>query len=150
MMARPVPPRRRSRAEQRREDIKRVDAMTVKVTRVTGYVLLVHDAEVANAEASVDITFPVVFTEKPVFTYGAELATNHRALAGSFPTLNAVVVRWTVKGAVAGASDGRFTGATVVTYTTGQAGQNIWLHYSFEGKAIRNPLNDVGSVDDVI
>lgn len=124
--------------------------MTVKVTRVTGYVLLVHEIDVASAEASVDIPFPVVFTEKPVFTYGAELATNHRALAGSFPTLNAVVARWTTKGEVVGATEGRFTGANVVTVTSGQGGQNIWLHYSFEGKAIRNPLNDAGSVDDVI
>lgn len=124
--------------------------MTVKVTRVTGYVLLSHEADVAAAEASVDLPFPVLFTEKPVFTYGAELDDNHRPLAGSYPTLAAVVARWDTIGRIQGVTDGRFKGATVVTVTTGQAGQHIWLHYSFEGKAIRNPLNALDDVDGVI
>jgi hypothetical protein len=142
--------RHRGIMESRRDDVKRVDAMTVKVTRVSGYVLVVHDTDVTTAEASVDLTFPVVFTEKPVFTFGAELADNHRPLAGSYPTMSAVVSLWETVGEVTGATEGRYVGATVVTVSTGQAAQNIWLHYSFEGKAIRNPLNDVGSIDDVI
>lgn len=145
-----VPYRHRGIMETRRDDVRRIEGMTVKVTRVTGYVLLVHDAEVVTAEATVDLPFPVTFTEKPVFTFGSELADNHRALAGSYPTLSAVVVGWDTVGEVVGATEGRFVGATVVTVSSGQAGQNIWLHYSFEGKAIRNPLNDVGTVDDVI
>lgn len=124
--------------------------MTVKVTRVSGYVLLVHGVDITAAEGSVDIPFPVVFTEKPVFTFGAELDDNHRPLAGVFPTLAAVVARWQVVGRVEGVTEGRFKGATVVTVSTGQAAQNIWLHYSFEGKAIRNPLNELGDLDGTL
>lgn len=135
-----VPYRHRGIAETRREDVRRIDAMTVKVTRVTGYVLIEHETDVAAAESSVDLQFPVVFTEKPVFTFGSELAENHRALATEYPTLSATVARWESKGEVIGATLGRFVGAHVVVVSTGQVGQHIWLHYSFEGKAIRNPI----------
>lgn len=135
--------------ETRRDDITRVRGMEVKVTRVTGYVLLSHGDDVTSAEASIELPFPVVFSEKPVFTYGAELDTNHRPVAEAYPTLNACVVNWDVVGEVEGATEGRYVGATVVTVTTGTAGQSIWLHYSFEGKAIRNPLSTLEDLGDL-
>lgn len=61
--------RQRGIMERRRDDITRIDQMTVKVTEASGYVLLSHAVDSAAAEASVDIPFPVVFSEKPVFTY---------------------------------------------------------------------------------
>lgn len=145
----PVPFRRRGIIEARRDDISRVRQMEVKVTRVTGYVLISHEDEVTSAEASVDLPFPVVFTEKPVFTYGSELDANHRPLAGEYPTFSATVVNWDTVGALAGATEGRYTAATVVVVTSGQAGQAIWLHYSFEGKAIRNPLSSLEDLGDL-
>lgn len=136
-----APFRRRGIAEVRRQDLSRIDQMVVKVTRVTGYVLIQHDIDVTAAESSVFLPFPVMFTERPVFTFGSELDENHRPLAGSYPTLSATVVDWQAVGVVEGLTDGRFNGATVTVVSTGQSGQHIWLHYSFEGKAIRNPLD---------
>lgn len=148
-MATVVPFRGRGSVEQRRDDITRIGQMTVKPTRVSGYVTLVHPADATASEASTDIDFPVVFTEKPVFTFGAELGDNHRARAGVYPTVSAVVVRWDTQGEIAGATEGRFAGATVASVTTGQAGQVIVLHYSFEGKAIRNPVSGADSLGDL-
>lgn len=123
--------------------------MTVKPTRVSGYVTLVHPVDAAASEASTDIDFPVVFAEKPVFTFGAELGPNHRPLAGQYPTMTACVAQWDTVGEVVGATEGRFVGARVVTVSTGQEGQVILLHYSFEGKAIRNPLSGVDNLGDL-
>ncbi len=146
-----APPfRRRGIVQQRREDITRIEKMTVKVTRVTGYVLIVHAETARVAEASVDIGFPVVFTEKPVFTFGSELAENHSPSARSYPQLSATVASWETAGAADGVTEGRFVGATVVAVSRGQKGQNIWLHYSFEGRAIRNPLNKLGDLDGAL
>lgn len=131
--------------ENRRETVRRIDAMTVKVTRVSGRVLVVGTGEVA-----VDIPFPVNFAERPIFNFGGELNDNHHATAGEYPTVSAVVVGWSIQKEIEGATEGYFTGATLAAVTTGQTGQQMWIHYSFEGKAIRNPLNNIEGVDDAI
>ena len=138
------PLRRQGIMEQRRENVRRVDAMTVKVTRVSGRILVV-----GVGEAAVDVPFPVAFAERPNFTFGGELDENHRAVAESYPTVSAVVVNWDKEGEGPG-RDGRYVGATLAAVTTGPDGQAMWIHYAFEGKAIRNPINEVGSLDDVI
>lgn len=132
-------------AEQRRENIRRIDAMTVKVTKIYGRILVVN-----SGEASVFIPFPVEFCERPNFNYGGELDENHRPLAGSFPTISAVVIDWQRKGMIPETFDGYFTGATVAVVTTGQDTQHMWLHYSFEAKAFRNPVNTADTVDEAI
>ena len=144
-----APFRGRGLVEHRRDDLTRINSMTVKPTRVSGYITIAHPSDIDSAEASVDLPFPVVFTEKPVFTYGAELGENHRALAGQYPTMSACVVLWDTVGAVEGATEGRYVGCTVATVSTGQAGQIIVLHYSFEGKAIRNPLSGGDELGDL-
>jgi hypothetical protein len=143
MAIRPTPPRKRGTMERRRDDVERIDDMRVKATDVSGYVLLAHGADVTTAEATVDLDFPVTFTEKPVFTFGGELDKNHRALAGSYPTISAVIVNWEISGEIDGATEGRYIGASIACVTSGQAAQNIWLHYSFKGKAMRNPLSQM-------
>lgn len=141
-----IPYRQRPVAEKRRDNIERIEQMTVQITDYFGHVLIVHDANTTTGEATVDIEFPVVFTEKPVFTYGGELDKNHRATAGSYPEITAVVVDWNTVGAIEGVTEGRYVGATVDTVTKGQANQNILLHYSFKGKAMRNPLKEIKEI----
>lgn len=140
-----IPFRRKGIVERRREDLHRVDAMTVKVSRVNGRVLIVHP-DTITAETSVYIPFPVLFVEMPVFTFGSALETNFWPIAGSYPQLSATVVDWKFVNAVEGVTEGRFIGATVVTVSSGQPDQQIWLNYSFEGKAMRNPINTVGDL----
>lgn len=139
-----TPFRHRGILEKRREDVRRVDAMTVKVTRVEGRVLIKN-----AGEARVEVPFSVVFCERPFFNFGGEMDTNFRVTAGSYPTVSAVVEEWTVVGE-SDAAEGRYNGCTLAVVTTGQDDQQMWLHYSFEGKAIRNPLNGIDSVDDTL
>ena len=131
--------------EARRETVKRIDAMTVKVTRVSGRVLVIGTGEV-----TVDVPFPVNFIERPVFNFGGELDENHRATAGKYPTISAVVTTWTKVKEVVGSTDGYYTGASVAVVTSGQTGQQLWLHYSFEAKAVSNPLNSLENTNDTI
>lgn len=139
-----VPLRRQGILEKRREDVRRIDSMTVKVTRVSGRVLVV-----GAGEASVDIEFPIVFCEMPIFNFGAALADGHSPLAGSFPTISAVVSTWEIEGAGPGVT-GRYTACGLAIVAGGQEDQQMWLHYSFEGKAIRNPLNALDTADDTL
>lgn len=137
--------RPRGLMENRRETVRRIDAMTVKSTRVTGKVLTL-----GPGEGSVDVSFAVNFAERPTFTFGAELDDNHRAVAGRYPTVSAVVVGWNVVKEIEGATEGYYTGATLAVVSGGQADHKLWVHYCFEGKALSNPLTGVEGVDDAI
>lgn len=140
-----MPPyRQRPIAEQRRNDLARIDRMTVKITRVTGRVLVKGAGEVG-----IDVNFPVQFTERPSFTFGGELDDNSTARALSYPTVSAVVGEWTKRKKSAG-FDGYYTGARLLIVTTGIDTQRLWVHWAMEAHAIRNPVNDVGSVEDAI
>lgn len=138
------PLRRQGILEQRRQDVRRIDTMTVKVTRVSGRILVVGTGEV-----SVDVPFPVAFAERPIFNFGGELDENHRATAGVYPTVSAVVVNWDKKGELPGV-DGRYIGSSLAIVTSGVEGQQMWIHYSFEGKAIRNPILEIDDLDEVV
>ena len=136
--------RQRGSMEQRRQDVNRVNAMTVQVTRGTCRILVVGAGEVA-----VDIPFPVVFGELPNFGYGGEMNTNHRVTAGTYPTISAIVTAWETVSDDPLAHE-RYVGASIAVVTTGNTDQEVWLHYSFEGKAMRNPLNTIDGSDDTI
>lgn len=138
-----VPFRPRGIVESRSDKIKRIDSMTVKVQKVSGRVLINGSGEV-----SVFVPFAVNFIERPVFNYGGELDENERATAGRYPTISAVVVNWSKVKEIEGATEGYYIGSDVAVYTTGQTEQRIWLHYSFEGKAIRNPVVDPGDLEE--
>lgn len=139
-----TPFRHRGAIEKNRDNTTRIDAMTVKVTEFSGRVQIL-----GAGESAVDIQFPVLFSERPVFTYGGELDENHHPVAGSYPTISAIVDTWDQVGKTE-SSDGRFKGARVVVVTTGTEGQHMWLHFSFTAKAMRNPLNTLDSVDDTL
>ena len=139
------PIRRKSLTERRREDLQRIDQMSVKVTRVSGRVLLI-----GSGEATVDIPFPVYFVERPIFGFGGEMDDNFRVEALSFPTISAIVVDWVRVKAIENVTPGYYESATVAAVTTGQSDQQIWLHYSFEAQAIRNPITTATTLEDTL
>jgi hypothetical protein len=128
--------------DQRRDDVKRIGDMTVKVTRVSGRLLVQGTGEI-----SVSVNFPVRFTERPIFTFGGELDLSSSPVAGSFPSVSCVVVNWDKIGVVTGGSDGHYIGATLAVTAGGSATQGMWIHWVMEGKAIRNPYSSGNSLD---
>lgn len=135
----------RSRYQRRMDDRSRIQAMTVKLTRVSGKTLVM-----GTGEATFDVSFPVLFSERPYFQFGGELDDNYRVESGSFPTVSAVIVGWKKEGEIERAFDGRYSGATLAVRTTGTEGQQMWVHWTFESRALRNPRGADATLEDPI
>lgn len=132
--------------ERRRGDLGRVSDAGVKVHRVSGRVLTT-----GYGESVLTVPFPVTFTEIPLFTFGAELDAGSSALSqGEFPTVSAMVIDWVKIERLPFVF--YYRGARLAVVTTGPAlvPASIWIHWSMEGKAFRNPLDYSGTADDVI
>lgn len=127
-----------SMAEQRRKAIDNVNGNLTTVHSVDGK-FLVDGA----GEALQTVTFPVKFVERPNFVTGGELHPGSIATRGSFPTMSAVILVWTLN-----PSDGSnlakeyFIGATLIIVTTGPVGQRMWIHWRATGRALANPAGD--------
>lgn len=134
---------RRGIIEQRRADLERIDAMSVKVTTLTGRVQLI-----GQGELSIDIPFQYLFSEKPVVTCGIELEENHSPLTGFFPQHHIGVAGWDRVGEVDGAFDGYYRGMTLEVWIAGQEGQVLWVHWIAIGKALSNPVSNIGALND--
>lgn len=121
--------------ERRRREVNRIDDMTAKDSTVSGRELIFDIGQV-----TFQVSFPVTFTEKPVFHYGWELDAGQSPVDQSYPGGYAFVYNWTVVGQVEGAFEGYFTGATIGALVLGTAQQRLWLHWSFRGTGLRNPV----------
>lgn len=124
--------------EKRRSDLARIDNSSIKTTHVNGFELI-QDA----GDATVEITFPVIFTEKPSMDFGGELDENQSPETGNFPTVSVVVVAWkkAYEDRVGGGegAPGWYVGATLAVVTTGRADHRMWVHWGAKGKAITDP-----------
>jgi hypothetical protein len=94
-------------------------------------------------ESVATIGFPMLFVERPVFTYGLELGESSYLAAGSFPIVSACVASWTTKDQ--GLST-MYAGATVGILVTGPTGKAI-LHYSFQARSYVNPVGATTSME---
>lgn len=139
-----VPYRQLGLVQRGVRDTARVEDMAAKITRFIGRVLVVN-----AGEAAVEVNFPVLFSQRPIFGYGGELDENHHATLLSYPTISAVVTDWVTVPTGVGLEP-RFRGARIAVVTTGVPDQQMWLHFSFEATAIRNPTNTIGTTEDVI
>jgi hypothetical protein len=107
----------------------------VTITKATGRLLIYQPGEVI-----VPISFPTYFTERPTFTYGWEYDTDYLPVSQNFGGGWAAVSKWSVVNASQG-FDGYFTGAEIAVKCVGTSEQQMWLHWSMEGKALQNPVN---------
>jgi hypothetical protein len=97
-----------------------------------------------TGEATVFVTFPYIFIEKPLFTYGWELAPNNPVTGGGFHQGSATVHNWTTT--TAGYAT-LYTGAIIGCVNTGPTNLQVILHYRFDGLAMTTvppPVNDTG------
>jgi hypothetical protein len=135
---------RRPLLEQKRYSVQRIEAMTVRPTRLQGRTQILGVGEV-----SFDVEFPVKFVEVPILSFGGELDKTSVVTATTFPTISVCVIEWENEEARLG-DDGLFVGATLAVVTGGNPGQSIWVHWTFDGKALRNPVDSIEGVDDVL
>lgn len=130
-------------AEQRRADIAQTERASIKQTTVFGIVRVKGSGEVL-----VDFEFPVEFVEKPFFTFGADLASNHAPEAGAFPVHSATVSKWELLEK----SEQRryYVGCTLAIVALGAENQRVNINCVFQGKAFRSPTSSQTDVDSGI
>ena len=121
-----------------------VGAVSVGTTRLQGRTQVLGVGEV-----SFDVDFPIKFIEVPHLSFGAELDKTSVATATKFPTVSVCVTDWRNEDQSLG-HEGLYIGASLGVVVGGQAGQAIWVHWTFDGKALRTPLATKEGVDDVL
>lgn len=119
-----------------RNYVESMAQQSVRDGHVHGFITLPSDGE-----SMVSVTFPISFMEKPLFTYGLEMAPNTWINHGSFPIHSATVTNWTIQRP---ADSTLWVGATLGIVTIG-AMRSI-LHYSFEGRTFTMPVGTELSV----
>lgn len=143
----PPPARRRpptsAPLEARRGAARRLEDLVGRFHTIEGFI----DLNGAG-EALLDVNFPVWFLEKPLFTFGGELAVDQVLTAGQFPTLSMLVQRWQMKDYPNNVS--YFAGATLAIVITGPATQRLIGHWQVQAKALRNPSGETVTVDGPI
>lgn len=130
--------------EARRTQVERIEGMAGQVTTVHGFIELE-----GAGELTIPVKFPIRFIEKPSFSFGAEMAENEQIVVKKFPTCSGVVLTWAF-GVREDTGDRYYDGCTLIVVTTGQETQRMIFHYQMEGKALRNPLTQIGSADGTI
>lgn len=119
-------------------------AAQAQVRDQAGTILVAMSDSVAG-EGVAPVTFAFTFIEKPIFTFGSELAENQVAVAGAFPTCSMTVHNWVTK------KVGHATfwqGCTVGFVLTGTPATKFYVHYSFRGNTLTNSspaYNDTGT-----
>lgn len=131
--------------ETRRHNVDRVNAMGVKTHTFTAKTLVKGVGSI-----SYDIPFPILFTDEPGVSFGFVLDINSTLLDGVFPKCFPVVSAWNAiskDGIDPGFVDRGatyFKGATIFALLEGDASQWLWIHATFIGKAMRNPVGSIG------
>lgn len=120
-------------ARQRsRDGMRRSSEMRARTHWVSGSVGITGTGELIT-----ELKFPVVFTERPVFTQGAVLDENQPIVTGAFPDIRGIVLNWVVKRQHS--EQVFYVGARIGVVARGSFDQRAFLDYRFEGMAIVNP-----------
>lgn len=126
--------------QSQRNEVERIDEAGLKIFRVSGRVQVIGDGE-----SSVNVTFPIIFAERPGFSFGFELAKGQLPAAGRFPTVSCGVFQWD-SGEFAVTGVPRYFGATLMVVTTGNP-RYLYVHWHMEGRAFNNPITNVDTID---
>jgi len=122
-------------AEHRRGEVERIEQSGAQHFKLSGEVEVV-----GVGEAGVSLTFPVIFTDKPAFSFGPALDDGQAVTVGNLPNCSVVVVGWHERVR----DDGTFNyvGAQLTIVTTGPSDQVMLVQWHMEGTALRGPVDD--------
>ena len=117
--------------ERRRGEVERGRSVQGQNFKITYFL------EVSGAgESSVDVNFPVHFSEKPGVSFGGELLAGSVIEPANYPTCSVMVSAWKTDPTK---NHPYYTGATLLLVVTGAATQRTALHFHAEGKALVAP-----------
>lgn len=126
---------RNQRVTARNSDMRRTQVEARVIVRGSG-------------ETRVSVDFPVLFSRKPIMTFGGELTRGSTPEAGNYPVISVVVLTWdTIE-----RSDERtyYRGCEVGIVALGKERQNMRAHILFEGMAFRDPTTGGTGLEDPI
>lgn len=131
--------------ERRREELGRVSEQQAKNGIVHGKSLI--SALAGFGQAVIEVSFPVVFTEEPVFTTGQALEANEYVV-DIVPSITSIVLDWRKRVL----TDDRtyWIGARIGVRVEGWEGMQFWLHYQFSGISLQNPVVGSGSMGETL
>lgn len=121
--------------EGRRHEVERSTSILADRLEVEGFVELT-----GAGEATLEVEFPVAFTEIPSISDGGHLIEGQVLVAGQFPRWNVGVAQWRTMPNRPGAAP-LYTGALLVIVAEGPEGMRSVAHYQFRGRALRNPIS---------
>lgn len=123
----------------RRSYVENLAEQAVRNGQLQGFVQLD-----GSGETDVQVTFPLEFLEKPIFTYGHELAPNQSPERGAFPIASATVLSWVTRRTPG--DNFTYVGANLGVVVLGQSDMVSILHYCFQGQSFSGPTGDNTSV----
>lgn len=119
--------------EVRRGEVERMGNSEAQPTKVFGEI-----QANGTGECAVTVAFPVLFVNKPLFSWGSELGPGQPTVSGSFPACSTSVLQWS-EGV---RDDGTviYSGATFGIITSGPDGQVMIVQWHMEGVALTGPV----------
>lgn len=120
----------------------RIEAQQSKVISIYGVI-----AVDKPGEATVDITFPVTFIERPCFNAGLEMQNNESVVLGNYPVYGVTVNRWTYKQATENIR--YWVGCNLAIRIQAPKGR-FFVHYEFLGQALRSPGSNLQALNDAL
>jgi hypothetical protein len=119
------------------------DVVRNRDVRAAEHVIKGRTKVLGVGEATVEVKFPAIYLEAPTFTFGGELAEGSVLAPGRFPTISAVVSRWDVHEPdlelFGQTMRIHYRGAILAIVTTGPSDTDLYLHWTFTGRALSNP-----------
>lgn len=130
-------------SDNRKTYVEQIQAQSIRDGNVLGQLEMT-----APGELLASLTFPVTFLEKPVFTYGLELADNYWPTVNAFPLCTPSVVTWHTKYLPSDVL--AYVGVDLGIVVLGPDDLHTFLHYSFAGQSFTNPTSEDSSMDAVL
>lgn len=90
-------------------------------------------------ETRAEVRFPVIFAEKPIFTFGGELEVGSTAEETNYPVISVMVDGNAWKTIEKSDQRTYYTGCELLIVCLGKEAQRAVAHCLFEGMAFRDP-----------
>lgn len=131
--------RLRRALDEKRSDVAKMGEVQGGVFQVYGSVDLT-----GIGGTTVEVNFPVTFLEEPNMVFGYRFGTNQAVVDGTFPRLDAAVVRYVeVK---ANDESPRYRGAFIMVYVSAEVAAEQFLttfNWLATGRALVNPIKEL-------
>jgi hypothetical protein len=121
--------------ERRRGDVEQVNNAGAQYFKVSGIIEVI-----GPGEATISISFPVLFVDKPAFSYGPEVGSGQPTTIGNLPKCSVVVIAWDER--VRNDGSVIYVGVQYAILTEGPADQVLFLQWHMEGVGLRDPIDE--------